>query len=102
MESTLQFAELLQEGVPRLDPASYMTISSHDTLELMARAHGRSPTSSFLLCSLFSDALRLPSQAHLDFPRSRGWKAAVSRCRALFTAFEIRSRDARPGVLGGL
>ena len=66
--SILQFAELLQEGVPRLDPASYVTTGSHDTFELMVRAHGRSPTSLFLLCFLFSDALGLPSQAYLDSP----------------------------------
>ena len=43
-------AELLQEGAPWLDPASYVTTGSHDTFELRVRAHGRSPTSSFLLC----------------------------------------------------
>ena len=88
--STLRFAELLQEGAPRLDPASYVTTGSHDTFELMVRAHARSSTSSFLLCSLFSDALGLPSQAYLHFPRAREWEAAVSRYHTLFTAFEIR------------
>ena len=91
--STLQFAELLQEGVPRLDPASYVTTGSHDTFELMVRAHGRSPTSSFPLCSLFSDALDLRSQACLDFPRSSEREAAFSRYRTLSTAFEVRPQD---------
>ena len=50
MGSTLQLAELLQEGVTRLDPASYVTIGFHDTFQLMARDHMRSPTSSFLFC----------------------------------------------------
>ena len=36
-------------GRPRLDPASYVTTDSHDTFELMVRAHGRNPTSSFLM-----------------------------------------------------
>ena len=88
MENTLHFAELLQEGVARLDPASYETTGSHNTIELMMRAHGIdfnffvplmlpvqrfsgltfSPTSPFLLFSPFSDALGLPSQVYLDSP----------------------------------
>ena len=90
MENTLHFAELLQEGVARLDPASYETTGSHNTIELMMRAHGIdfnffvplmlpvqrfsgltfSPTSPFLLFSPFSDALGLPSQASI--PRLKG------------------------------
>ena len=66
--STLQFAELLAEGVPLLDPASYVTTGSHHTFELMLRAHGRSPTSSFLLCALFGDALGLPRRRISIFP----------------------------------
>ena len=50
VESTLQFAELFREGIPRLHPASYVTIGSHHTFQLMARDYMRSPTSSFLLC----------------------------------------------------
>ena len=42
-------AELLQEGAPWLDPASYVTTGSHDTFKLTVRAHMRRPTSSFLL-----------------------------------------------------
>ena len=67
----LQFAELLEEDGPRLDPASYVTTGSHNTFEEMVRIHGSSPTSSFLLCSLFGDALGLPHGAYLDFPRPR-------------------------------
>ena len=59
----------------------------------MVRAHGRSPTSSFLLCSLFSDALGLLQEAYLDFPRSREWEVAVDRYRTLFVAFGSRSQD---------
>ena len=70
-----------------------MTTASHDTFELRVRVHERGLTSSFFLCSLFSDALDLPSQAYLDFPRSREWEAAVSRYRKLFTALEIRPQD---------
>ena len=83
VESTLQFAELLAEGVPRLDSASYVTTGSYNTFELTLRAHGRSPISSFLLCSLFSDALGLPSPAYLDFPAQGNGKqrsAATVRC----------------------
>ena len=54
MGSTLQLAELLQEGVTRLDPASYVTTGSHDTFGLMVRARGRSPSSrsSYSPCSV--------------------------------------------------
>ena len=44
---------LLEEGVPRLDPANYKTTGSRNTFELMVRAPGRSSTSSFLVSSLF-------------------------------------------------
>ena len=73
----LQLAEFLEEDGPRLMPASYVTTGSHQTLEHMVRTHGRSPTSSFLLCSLFSDVLDLPQEAYLDFPRTREREAAT-------------------------
>ena len=70
-----------------------MKTASHDTFGLVVRVHGRSPTSSFLLCPLFSDALGLPSRPYLDSPRSREWESAASRYRTLFTTFEIRPQD---------
>ena len=76
--STLQFGELLQEGAPRLDPASYVTTVAHDTFKMMVTAHGGSPASSFFQCSLLSDTLGLPSRAYIDIPRSREWEAAVT------------------------
>ena len=63
------------------------------TFELVVPAHGRSPASSLLLCSLFSDAPSLPHAAHLDPPRPRGWESVGIRCRTLCTAFGIRSQD---------
>ena len=62
----LQLVEYLEEDDSRLDPASYVTTGSHDTFEEMVRTHESSPTSSFLLCSLFGDALGLPQGAYLD------------------------------------
>ena len=59
----LQFAKLLEEDGPRLDPGSYVTTGSHDTFEKMVRTHRSSPTSSFLLYSLSGDALGLPQGA---------------------------------------
>ena len=44
----------------------------------MVYTHGRSPTSSFVLCSLFSDALGLPQEAYLDFPGTREWRVAAA------------------------
>jgi len=89
----LQFAELLEEDGPRLEPASYVTTGSHDTWEEMVRTHGGSPTSSFLLCTLFSDALGLPQGAYLDFPRPREWRAAAGHYREVFAAYGIRPQD---------
>ena len=54
---------------------------------------GRSPTSSFVLCSLFSEALDLPQEACLDFPPAREWEATAAHYRTLFTAYGIRSQD---------
>ena len=77
----LQFAELLEEDAPRLDPATYVTTGSRDTFEEVMRTHGSSPTFSFLLCSLFGDVLGLPQGAYLDFPRPREWRAAAGHYR---------------------
>ena len=92
MEGALQFAEPIQEDGARLQPASYVTTDSHETFELV-RTHARSPTSSFLLCSLFSDAPRLPQRAYLDFARPREWQAAASHYREVFAAYAIRAQD---------
>ena len=89
----LQFAELLEEDGPLLYPASYVTTGSHDTFEEMARIHGSSLTSSFLLCTLFGDALGLPQGAYLDFPRPREWRAAAGHQREIFAAYDIRPQD---------
>ena len=78
VRSALQFAALLQRGDLRTEPASYVTTGVHTTFELMVSTFGRNPTSSFVLCSLFSDALDLPQEACLDFPRTGEWKAAAT------------------------
>ena len=49
-----QFAARVQRHISGLELASYVTTGIYGTFELMLRAHGRSPTSSFLLCSLFA------------------------------------------------
>ena len=91
--SAVQFADLIQRDVPGPGPASYLTTGVYSSFDLMVRAHRRRPTSSFLLCSLFSDAQGLPQGAYLDFSRSREWEVAVDRYRTLFVAFGIRSQD---------
>ena len=93
LRGTIQFADFLQRDVPGPGPASYLSTDVYSSFELMVRNQGRSPTSSFLLCSLFSDALGLPQAAYIDFPRSREWQVAVGRYRALFVAFGIRPQD---------
>ena len=57
------------------------------------RTHGSSPTSSFLLCSLFGDALGLSQGAYLDFPRPRKWRAAAGHYREIFAAYGIRPQE---------
>ena len=93
MRGALQFAELLEEDGPRLVPASYVTTGSPPTFEHMVRTHGRNPTSSFLLCSLFSDALGLPQEAYLDSPGTREWEVAAAHYRERFAAYAIQPRD---------
>ena len=96
MGNTLQFAEFLREGVARVDPANDVTTGSHNTFELTGKAHGRSPTSSFLLCSLFSDALgpHLRRRTSISPARRNGKKRSnvFVRCSRL-TAFDIRPQD---------
>ena len=65
----MQFADLLQRGVPGLEPTSYLTTGLYSKFEVMARAQGGRPTSSFLLRSRFSDALDLPEDDFLEIPR---------------------------------
>ena len=89
----MQFADLLQREVPAPGPATYLTSGIYSSFELMVSVHGGSPTSSFLLCSLFSYALGLPRAVYLDFPRPRKWEEAAGRYRVLFTTFGIRSQD---------
>ena len=93
LKNATQFANLLQRDVPRPGPTSYLTTGVYDSFKLMVHSQGRSPISSFLWCSMFSDALGLPQAAYLDFPRSSEWEVAVDRYRALFAAFGIRSQN---------
>ena len=93
MGGARQIAELLEEDAPLLVPASYVTTGSHHTFEHMVRTHGRSPTSSSLLCSLCYDALCLPRDAYLDFPRTREGEAAASCYRVVFEAYAIQPQD---------
>ena len=67
-----------------------MTAGVYGTFELMLRALAERLNSSYLLCSLFCDALDLPQGAYLDFPRPRKWEAAAGHYRALFAAYAIQ------------
>ena len=78
---------------PRLEPASYVTTGSHDTFEETVGTTGSSPTSSFLLCSLFGDALGLPHGVYLEFARPRKWRAAAGNHGEVFAMYAIRPQD---------
>ena len=52
-----------------------------------------SPASSFLLCSLFGDALGLAKGAYLALPRPREWRAAAGHYCETFAAYGIRPQD---------
>lgn len=92
VRDVMEFADLLQQSIPGLEPARYLTTGVYSMLKLQARAHARGLTTLFLLCVLFSDALGLSQRAHLELPRRREREAAVgrNRCRALFVVFFIR------------
>ena len=86
VRSTVQFVALLQRGDLGTEPAKYVTTGVHTTFALVVSTFGRSPTSSFVVCSLFSDALDLPQEFCLDFPCTREWEATAAHYRTLFTA----------------
>ena len=91
MGSTLQFAELLADGVPRLDSASYVTTGSHNTFDVEGPRE-----ESNILVPLMLPVRRCSGPAFAGvprFPRPREWESAVSRYRTLFTAFEIQPHD---------
>ena len=71
VRSALQCAGLLQRGDLGTEPASYMKTGVRTTFDLMVSTFWRSPTSSSVLHSLFSDMLDLPQEAYLDCPRTR-------------------------------
>ena len=78
LRSVIQFADLARR--PGSD--RYLTTSVYSSFELMVRAHGKSPTSSFLLSSLFSDALGLPRGAILiALARGNGKRLLVASVR---------------------
>ena len=89
----MQFADLLQRDFPGPGLAIYLRTSVYNLFKLMLRSQGRRPTSSFLLCSPFSDGLGPPQAAHLHFTCSREWEVVVGHYRIQFSAFGIRSQN---------
>ena len=88
-----QFATRVQRHISGLESANYVTTGIYGTFELMLYAHGRISSSSFLLCSLFCDALDLPQGAYLDFPRPREWETAAGRHCTLFATHAIQPQN---------
>ena len=82
MRSALEFADLLRLGAPELEPATYVTIKVYSTLEVMMRTPGNTPTSSFLLCSLFNDALCLPQELAFISPLQRNGRLSIDTERS--------------------
>lgn len=95
VKNTTQFVDFLRRDVPGPGPAIYLTTGVYGSFDFMVCAHGKSPTSTCILCSLFSDALDTPRMSY--FPRPRAREAAAGRYRALFAAFGIHSQDTFPG-----
>ena len=114
LRNTMQFAHLLQRDVPGPGPASYLTTGVHDSFELIVRYQARSPTSSFLLCSLFSDALGLPQAVYLAFPplermgggcppppcAARSVRDPITECPAAVNKSAALHWAPRPRILG--
>lgn len=69
LRSIMKSGGPFQRHVFRPGPPSYVTTDVKLSFEFMVRAHGKSPFSSFLLWSSFSDGLGLPQGTYLDFPR---------------------------------
>ncbi|CAN0212020.1 unnamed protein product, partial [Scytosiphon promiscuus] len=71
------------------DPAGHF-----DSFDSMVQAHGRSPTSSYLLVPLFCDVFGMDADVYIYFPRDphedNGWDQMVQRYRALFYAHGVR------------
>ena len=93
VRGALQFATRVQRHISGLELASYVATGIYGTFELMLHTHGKSSTSSFLLCPLLCDALDLPQGAYLDFPRPREWGTAAGRYCTLFAAYAIQPQD---------
>lgn len=96
MRGALQFVHFLQEGILRPEPVRYKKLASTTRFMLIVRVHGRSPTSSFLLCPLLHDAIGLLQGENNDFPPSGAYKVVCVHHRTLFTAFGIRTQDPSP------
>ncbi len=72
------------------------TVGSFNSFEDMVRAHGRSPTSSYLLVPIFGSALGLGPPTYVDFPMrgmSVGWTQVIQCYRDLFQRLGIQPRD---------
>ena len=90
VRGALQFPTRVQRHISGMESASYVTTGAYGTFELMLHVHGRSSTSSFLLCSLLCDTLDLPQGAYLAFPRPREGETAEGRYRTLLAACAIQ------------
>ena len=91
VRGALQLVVHLEEDGPRLVPASYVTTGSQPTFDHMVRTHGSSPLSSFLRCSLFSDAL--PQEAYVKFLLTRQWEVTAALYRERIATYAIQPRD---------
>ena len=99
---SLQFVSCVQRHISGLKSASYVMTDIYGTCELMLRAHGKSQTCSFLLCSLYSMHLSCLNGHPSIFPgRGNGKRrpAATVRCslhtpfNRSMSCFEIQVKD---------
>lgn len=63
----------------------------HNTFELRVNAFGKSPAENFVWGSLFRDALHLPQEDYLGFPRTREWEVAAAHYRTPLAACDTRT-----------
>lgn len=82
VRGALRFTDLIQLGIPGSEPVIYVMVGIDSAFELTMRVCGKSPTSSFLLCFLCSDALGLPRGLISIFPaQGNGKRPSVATVR---------------------
>ena len=75
-----------------MDQTECQSTGVYNTFEDMS-AQGHCETESFLLCTLLTVTLGLPSRVYIECPRPLGWTQVVDRYHQLMCAYDVRALD---------